>query len=127
MEYSNVFNEGSVYRFINNKGRLNMKKIFAGITALTLMLSGVLCGCSENKKSGDIIEESNEYSQNNISGSAGFTYATTKGSGSSKSYFELGKYEGGVVITGYVGNETDIVIPEQIDGKPVIGINDFAF
>ena len=35
--------------------------------------------------------------------------------------------EGGVVITGYWGSDTDIVIPVEIYGDPVIGIGDFAF
>ncbi|MCL2678806.1 MAG: leucine-rich repeat domain-containing protein [Dehalococcoidia bacterium] len=32
-----------------------------------------------------------------------------------------------VIITGYTGADGDVVIPEQIDGRRVIGIDDTAF
>lgn len=35
--------------------------------------------------------------------------------------------DGGVVITGYWGSDTDIVIPAEIYGDPVVGIGDGAF
>ena len=35
--------------------------------------------------------------------------------------------ENGVVITAYTGNDTMVVIPEKIDGKPVIAIKESAF
>ena len=35
--------------------------------------------------------------------------------------------DGGVTITGYTGNSGDIVIPAEIDGKPVTKIGDDAF
>ncbi len=101
-----------------------MKKVFAGVLALALTVSGVLCGCSEEKSA---TSQKENVDLKNTQGSKGFTYVSLTEYGSSKSYFDLGKYEGGIVITGYVGNETDIVIPEEIDGKPVVGINDFAF
>ncbi len=37
------------------------------------------------------------------------------------------QYVGGVIITGYVGNSTDVVIPKVIDNKPVVAIAEFAF
>ncbi len=37
------------------------------------------------------------------------------------------QYVGGVVITGYVGDSDDVVIPKAIDNKPVVAIAEFAF
>lgn len=109
-----------------------MKKFFAGVLALALMVSGVLCGCSEEKGaiSQTGIEEESETLQTkndvDLKGSTGFTY-TVFDEEDDSSYLDIARYAGGIVITGYVGSDTDIVIPEQIDGRPVIGINDFAF
>lgn len=103
------------------------KKFFAGVTALTLIMSGILCGCSEKKSEEPPSINAASASSKNSQGNTGFTYALVSSNDEGDSYFGLERYEGGVIITGYVGNETDIVIPEQIDGKPVVGINDFAF
>lgn len=35
--------------------------------------------------------------------------------------------EDGIEITGYIGNETDVVVPEEIDGKKVLSIGYEAF
>ena len=35
--------------------------------------------------------------------------------------------KGGIVISGYVGTDTDVVIPESIDGKAVVAIDECAF
>ena len=44
------------------------------------------------------------------------------------SYFSYSEVEGGVAITGYnIEGGTDVVIPNEIDGKRVIGIADYAF
>lgn len=103
------------------------KKIFAGVTALTMMMSGVLCGCSEKKETKPASSNAASASNENSQANTGFTYTFVTSDGSSDSYLGLEKYEGGVVITGYVGNETDLIIPEQIDGKPVVGINELHF
>lgn len=34
---------------------------------------------------------------------------------------------GEVIITGYKGNDTEVVIPPEIEGKPVTSIRDWAF
>ena len=34
---------------------------------------------------------------------------------------------GTVTITKYTGSAEDVVIPSSIDGKPVVGIGDYAF
>ncbi len=106
-----------------------MKKFFAGVLVLALMVSGVLCGCSDEKSTESQIKNvdlTNSESLGNSEISTGFTYTVFDAEDDS-SYLDIVRYAGGVVITGYVGNDTDIVIPEQIDGRPVIGINDFAF
>ena len=44
------------------------------------------------------------------------------------SYFSYSEVEGGVAITGYnIEGGTDVVIPNEIDGKKVIEIADYAF
>lgn len=35
--------------------------------------------------------------------------------------------KGGVIISGYVGNDTEVVIPKSIDGKAVVAIDEYAF
>ena len=44
-----------------------------------------------------------------------------------KTDFEYEKTEGGVVITGYNGEDKEIVIPEEIGGKAVVAIGNAAF
>ena len=41
-------------------------------------------------------------------------------------YYEENK-DGGITITGYTGDETELVIPREIDGKGVTSIGDNAF
>ena len=41
-------------------------------------------------------------------------------------YYEENK-DGGITITGYTGDETELVIPGEIDGKGVTSIGDNAF
>ena len=45
----------------------------------------------------------------------------------SDGYFTYKENESGITITGYVGDETELVIPEKIDGKKVTGIEQGAF
>lgn len=45
----------------------------------------------------------------------------------SPDYFYRTYVDGGVMITGYWGSATDIVIPGEIYGDPVVAIDDFAF
>ena len=49
------------------------------------------------------------------------------GSETNPDHFYRTYVDGGVVITGYWGSDTDIVIPAEIYGDPVVGIGDFAF
>src|ERR1035437_3375386 len=39
-------------------------------------------------------------------------------------YADYGKY---VVVTKYQGNEKDVKVPDELNGKPVIGIGEYAF
>ena len=45
----------------------------------------------------------------------------------SDGYFTYKENESGITITGYVGDETELVIPGKIDGKKVTGIEQSAF
>ena len=49
------------------------------------------------------------------------------GSETNPDYFYRTYVDGGVVITGYWGSATDILIPAEIYGDPVVGIGDGAF
>ena len=49
------------------------------------------------------------------------------GSETNPDHFYRSYVDGGVVITGYWGSDTAIVIPSEIYGDPVVGIGDFAF
>ncbi|MCM1184857.1 MAG: leucine-rich repeat protein, partial [Roseburia sp.] len=43
------------------------------------------------------------------------------------SSFEYGMKNNGVIITKYIGSETEVVIPREIDGYPVVRLADHAF
>jgi len=45
----------------------------------------------------------------------------------SESDFEVDKVKGGVSITGYLGNDTVVVIPETIGGQTVVNIQGYTF
>lgn len=41
----------------------------------------------------------------------------------SEALYEYSVYDGGITITKYNGNETELVIPQEIDGYPVQYLN----
>lgn len=104
------------------------KKIFAGVTALTLMMSGVLCGCGNNMKPAtdqkttdsdvDVLEATEAEVIPNKSEDFIWHEITEE---------EISDLKGGIMITAYLGSGTEVMIPKSIDGKPVVAIGDFAF
>lgn len=106
------------------------KKAIAVVSIFSIMLTG-MCGCDLNQQKSSSVDESSETTEDAVANtpSKGFTYIELKSEADERSdnYMGFMRYEGGIVITGYVGSDTDIIIPEEIDGKPVVGINDFAF
>lgn len=91
------------------------KKIFAGVTALTLILSGILCGCGADGSSQK--SQTKKIVENDASDFKWREFTAE----------EAPEFQGGILITGYVGEKTDVVIPKSIQDKPVVAINDFAF
>lgn len=91
------------------------KKIFAGVAALTLAISGGLCGCgadssSQKSKTKKIVEnDASDFKWREFTAE------------------EAPEVQGGILITGYVGERTDVVIPKSIQDKPVVAIDDYAF
>ena len=47
--------------------------------------------------------------------------------GGEKSDYKYESVDGGVMITGYTGNDKALVVPEKIDGKTVISVGEAAF
>lgn len=93
------------------------KKFFADVLALALMVSGVLCGCeadngSEKTKTKELVaNEASDFRWQEITADDD----------------QPPENIGGIMINGYVGDRTDIVIPKSIQDKPVVAIGDYAF
>lgn len=94
-----------------------MKKVFAGVLALTLTISGVLCGCgagngSEKAKTKELVpNEASNFKWHEITSAED----------------QAPENVGCIMITEYIGDRTDIVIPKTIADKPVVSIGDYAF
>lgn len=85
-----------------------MKKLFSVILAAVL-----LCGCTDN--SGIFREEKSEISE------------TEKLAEASTDDFEFLETDGEIVVTKYIGSQTEFAVPAKIDGKPVVEIGSNAF
>ena len=88
-----------------------MKKIFSLIFSAVL-----LCGCADN--SGIYREEKSDISA--ISQAEKLPEACAED-------FEFSQTDGGIVVTKYVGSQTEFSVPEKIDGKPVVEIGSKTF
>ncbi len=88
-----------------------MKKIFSVVLAAVL-----LCGCADN--SGIFREDKSDISE--ISQTEKLPEANAED-------FEFTETDGGVVVTKYLGSQTEFSVPEKIDGKPVVEIGSKAF
>ena len=89
-----------------------MKKTISMLLAL-LFLTSVLTGCENTSTDAPSVEPS----QNSSEGAARVE--------SPAADFEYEEGEDYVAITNYIGNDTDVVIPEMIAGKEVKGIYSF--
>lgn len=94
-----------------------MKKVFAGVLALALTVSGVLCGCEDNSGSSKSKEKKLEP---NEAGDFKWQEITADDD-------QPPENVGGIIINGYVGDRTDVVIPKSIQDKPVVAIDEYAF
>lgn len=94
-----------------------MKKFFAGVLSLVLTVSGVLCGCGDNSSSPKSKEKKLEA---NDASDFRWQEITDNDDQSPENI-------GGIIINGYVGDRTDVVIPKSIQDKPVVAIGDYAF
>ena len=88
-----------------------MKKIFSVVLAAVL-----LCGCTDN--SGIYREEKSSIPA--ISQAEKLPEACAED-------FEFSQTDGGIVVTKYVGSQTEFSVPEKIDGKPVVEIGSKTF
>ena len=87
-----------------------MKKTLAFILALCLCVG--LCACSKgNTTRGDELEKETDLTTEALSDT--FQYPAKN------SEWEYDVYERHIVLTKYIGNARDVVIPETIDGIPV--------
>lgn len=104
------------------------KNIYAGVTAFALMISGVLCGCEQSNT--EDVKESGHLSS--VKSDNDPVAEIIPNDASDFKWHEItadeNPYEVGyIMITGYVGERTDVVIPKSIQDKPVVAIGDFAF
>lgn len=88
----------------------NMKKIICTLISLSLML----CAFSSCEKQSEKAESGQTATESSIpvSDAADFVYD---------------EYEGGIRITGYKGTSDSVNIPEEINGKTVTAIGEYAF
>ena len=91
-----------------------MKKIFALFLALFLFTT-TFPGCAEDTP--ELKDPNNEENQPPVQ--------DTENPASDFRYEE--NHQGGITITSFVGNDTDIIIPAKIDEKDVTYIGDSAF
>ena len=100
-----------------------MKKILALFVALILAFSVSSCGSDNGDRinDDDTTQSATEIKQSNISNQEESNDSV------SQDGFLTDESEDGIRITGYKGTASEINIPENIDGKPVVGITYLAF
>lgn len=100
-----------------------MKKILALFVALLLAFSVSSCGSDNGDRinDDDTTQSSTEIKRSNISNQEESDDSV------SQDGFLTDESEDGIRITGYKGTASEINIPENIDGKPVVGITYLAF
>ena len=112
---------------------MNVKKLLAMLSAITLTFSAT-AGYFPAFSSGnhfirasaeDISPPSIEITANLPS--AAVAKASAEDAETSSDGWEYYEEDGGITISGYSGTATELVIPDEIDGQPVIAIADEAF
>ncbi len=97
-----------------------MKKTMA-LLLLTAMLTAPLAGCSDTDDTLALTTEGADQGTDNIP-----EYNAAEANPASDFEYEVND-DGGITITKYIGTDTDVVIPEKIDGKNVTVIGEGAF
>ena len=103
-----------------------MKKIFCLIAVFALAFTLFACGEEERQI---VTEPSSATTTTQKTGDATTTATevTVPVTSISDGGYIYSQEDDGIVITGYVGTETDLVIPQTIDGKQVVEIGFEAF
>ena len=117
-----------------------MKKLLAIFLVVSVLFSLASCGGNEtesNKNNNDVVENDDNNQQNvGNSDNAGNktelpaeltvefvrNYPETDAS-----LFKVEQVDGGVMVGPYIGNDEIVVIPEEIDGQPVVAVKRRAF
>lgn len=108
------------------------KIILSVITAAFILMSSTACSNGTNPSAGETSSTESSYSETSTgSESSSTTSEETSGSADEAPADDF-KYEenndlGGIVITKYIGDKTDITIPAMINGKKVVKIGEHAF
>ncbi len=108
-----------------------MKKIIALLLVVLTCLTLVACGSNKDKdtdnKDGNTNQSSTIENESNIEPS-GITLSDVKNAKETNpSLFKYEDVDGGIIITGFTGDEKIIAIPDSIDGKKVVSIGRLAF
>lgn len=97
---------------------MKIKKTMFAAALLTAVMLMTACG-SEGKTSVPTGNNQNSSSVNTNSAASSQNTPSTGGNETSASDFEYTIENGGVTITKYIGKDTEITIPSQIEGKDV--------
>lgn len=108
-----------------------MKKILCLVTIFVLVLTLVACGKDENstnpQDNANTIFSTTEKEQNENKGNKISIPDVESAPSTDPSKFEYRDVDSGIAITNYNGNDRIVAIPESIDGKNVVAIDNNSF
>lgn len=109
-----------------------MKKFLSVFLVLVMLLSLAACGGNEDdtQKENDVNVSENEKDNghNKVIDDGKITVEKVRNAPETDaSNFETHLFDGGVIIDKYIGQDTIVVIPEKINGVPVVSIGENSF
>lgn len=110
-----------------------MKKFLCVFLSVVLLFSFVACGKNENPGNNDNNNETvsgneNNSSNNNATDNGKITVDKVKNAPeTSADDFETEEVNGGVALSGYIGDSEIVVIPKKINGSPVVTVGENCF